>query len=1718
MNYAALLQRLKSSFSKKNQKIDSFELIEETNQALQLNTCQKSAKRSGSTSINKAIFCFKLIKLLLEEFENLSKRSSELSSKNFPENFHSQLVQISCSAFALCYISKEDLVKAQGKGHLEALDIHRMNLKLIQILLEMDRFGDQILKPFMILFKNLNSHFALNNEDDTLEIWSVIEFDKIHIKASPLVISSYVTLLKYFCKKQSDDYREFDRFFNRSDHEIYKWLCALDGTETARFSDTIWRILCKISSCQTSDNAFNTRRMAVKYCLKCKRKDAAKMIKYMVQFASSYATSSTKCFNLTAFHEYYKQIYACSTNQTIDSSLESALLMAINHHTAILQKFEKFAEISEAISILEQILINESSFLEIFRLIAELRPGDTISESTLLCAKSLQSFTIQDSANEDFFCKVLLRFISVLETRWKTGKLDWILENGELLFLSKFITRSFQLVSEMKSKADYIDLQIKLRSLSLRIENRVSFEQIMQTFKPVFEILNNSSASDSKILLSQQFYNFTVHHLRKESFLDAFYLGMECTKYYASTNLPDKDRFLKRLDSVMNCFKNINVSNSVLIAFIKNLMESGVFECDDSILYMCLRKYARVARSDDFFLRGNLKAEVFLYEAACLERHDIELKLLADVKNHIMQSDNLDYRLRTMNNSFLRERVQETFCVKTVKNTFKKFLENDYKLKDSETSQSKLLNVSNAYCWMAILSIDDGEDPSEYMKKSMEFMRKILALNAPDITWEWIVTINSIKFLAPVFGLCGLFEHEITCYSILNQINQLVSPTWVSHWVSLESTDLIFSSQSISYVKVGDIRAARSPLAENENDERQGLLCSLARSLVEAFSGNIEASEKLLEKSKEVFEMAKYSKLEAYIGISQACFIKSLISHISGISGAALLEALQCCEILTKIINSLTRDQNQGHSAYSILISHQPVGSDFPRILNLYLNCLSNLGSLFRSRGSFSEAEYFWEKGRDISRQYCISYYKSLFDWQLVDLLHTCNKIDPNSEWENFVNIDCDELIKSYGKFPKELAWISLKKADMLLRDKKFENADKFVGNILCVLEGSDSKGVAFHDIVLCLYAKQAFARTCLGNQSYSGPVIKAEFPLHEEKVDAAVTKTCVDYKILEPEDSNDIVKYSKSTQKSIKIEDIQTEINSIMSELEESQLLSFLCLSPDSFYSTSLMRCNSLYQLSSEFGDEILNIQSASSALTIRREIIFHIREKLGLNPRLTDKISWPSFDYSVPSNHEATQGNLESYWEKIYHIYSSESGSGFDDWETLKSLLPENWNVICLNFDADNDIFYASNFDKSGDSISLSLPLSRWHKTALSFQEIDKEFGDIIKESDKVAREANFCQTKFQKTEWWEKRRLLDSRLEKVLYNLELVVFGGFKGILDCNQRSSMLETGAKISSILRKVIPKTLNGDYDDTILGLAHGIEQSDDLIIYEDFVDGILESKSKKITMATKKRLIGRITDAVPCKRQYSSNRHLVLILGGNIQHLPWENIPSLRNMSVSRLPCLSMLRDRLLLSQNLEGFDLVLDRPTGLLGVDKNNLGYVLNPSSDLKKTEERIKPILKHETWKGVIGNPPSEPELLCMLENKNIYAYFGHGSGESFVKGSHIRRLKKCATCLLLGCSSGELKRQGKFDPRGPVLDYLVAGSPAVLANLWDVTDGDIDRFSINMMENWGLIDSEKKDKISEDLSRAILESRSSCKLRYLTGASPVLYGLPVIIDKDR
>ncbi|OBA27606.1 hypothetical protein HANVADRAFT_15333, partial [Hanseniaspora valbyensis NRRL Y-1626] len=121
----------------------------------------------------------------------------------------------------------------------------------------------------------------------------------------------------------------------------------------------------------------------------------------------------------------------------------------------------------------------------------------------------------------------------------------------------------------------------------------------------------------------------------------------------------------------------------------------------------------------------------------------------------------------------------------------------------------------------------------------------------------------------------------------------------------------------------------------------------------------------------------------------------------------------------------------------------------------------------------------------------------------------------------------------------------------------------------------------------------------------------------------------------------------------------------------------------------------------------------------------------------------------------------------------------------------------------------------------------------------------------------------------------------------------------------------------------------------------------------------------------------------------------------------------------------------------------------------------------------------------------------------------YLGHGNGIQYTSSKMLKKQKNIAPSLLIGCSSVKITNNNSFFGYGTLISYLIGGCPLVLGNLWDVTDKDIDLFSLSLFNKIGIISNGGK---GERIDIACRESRYECRLRYLNGSAPVIYGLPL------
>ncbi|CAB3403754.1 unnamed protein product [Caenorhabditis bovis] len=234
-----------------------------------------------------------------------------------------------------------------------------------------------------------------------------------------------------------------------------------------------------------------------------------------------------------------------------------------------------------------------------------------------------------------------------------------------------------------------------------------------------------------------------------------------------------------------------------------------------------------------------------------------------------------------------------------------------------------------------------------------------------------------------------------------------------------------------------------------------------------------------------------------------------------------------------------------------------------------------------------------------------------------------------------------------------------------------------------------------------------------------------------------------------------------------------------------------------------------------------------------------------------------------------------------------------------------------------------------------------------------------------------------------------------------------------------------------------------------------------------------------------------------------------LVICPDLSQFCWENLPIFASHPfVCRMVSIHAM---------INHFEsLSLNKKQVPLHVDLDKSYYVLDPDNNLGQTKKRMLEFINKFKWEGTVGAAPKPNEVVSALENMDAFFYFGHGSGSKHVHRNTVKHSKCNAISLLMGCGSVRTLPQGVgWDGKSVLLDYVLAKCPLVVGCLWTITDGEIDRYLMRMVDdcfenNGGFARQERNLK---QLSEAMESARSKAKLKYLTGASVVMYGFPII-----
>lgn len=450
----------------------------------------------------------------------------------------------------------------------------------------------------------------------------------------------------------------------------------------------------------------------------------------------------------------------------------------------------------------------------------------------------------------------------------------------------------------------------------------------------------------------------------------------------------------------------------------------------------------------------------------------------------------------------------------------------------------------------------------------------------------------------------------------------------------------------------------------------------------------------------------------------------------------------------------------------------------------------------------------------------------------------------------------------------------------------------------------------------------------------------------------------------------------------------------------------------------------------------------------------------------------------------------------------------------QNLRKLLPSGWVVVTIDVCTISGDLVLSKFT-AGDShpVLYKMPL-RNSLAQMSFGDINSELKRIIAKSNlsTSAKVTSQVKSKEDRKKWWELRFGLDLQLKKLLDDVEQNIIGSFSGIFSHPDRSS--ESYKTFSMKLTKIWQTV--GKFNKTFC-LEENLVDMFFFTRPRSFDGRFDASKLEDLVAFTARELQVKLTNLAklysqlellcdPVEEPVSSSSHLVLIPSTSCCSFPWESLNVMKNKSVSRLPSVDMLST--LLGKHANHM-FVETKP--------QQIHTLVNPGQDLKRTQARFEPIFKQAGISGLFGCQPEENELLLEIFNSKLYIYLGHGGGEQYYRSStmlksHFGSCHDLPPAILMGCSSGAYEENGELEPTSNVFNWLICGSPMVVTNLWDITDKDIDNFSQAVFTKWGLLPLPDNGKCEENISLAVMSSRSACTLRYLNGAAPVLHGLPL------
>lgn len=352
-----------------------------------------------------------------------------------------------------------------------------------------------------------------------------------------------------------------------------------------------------------------------------------------------------------------------------------------------------------------------------------------------------------------------------------------------------------------------------------------------------------------------------------------------------------------------------------------------------------------------------------------------------------------------------------------------------------------------------------------------------------------------------------------------------------------------------------------------------------------------------------------------------------------------------------------------------------------------------------------------------------------------------------------------------------------------------------------------------------------------------------------------------------------------------------------------------------------------------------------------------------------------------------------------------------------------------------------------------------------------------------------------------WWKTRVKADKMIKKAILTVETEIILQLSTIF---QRVSLVSKAeANLSQLL-----KEFNVLSEDEILYVRLAIEVIKNYEVHDNQVCVFLNTflpdvkhKERLIShlmeytnLGSAKRVTVNLVKAFDALHVTSdmAKSHIQLHISENLLFIPFESFRCFKDTNITRIN----------FTTNVET---TCSKLKGL---------FVVDPENNLSGTTKRLQPIATKLSnkygWDVVMNRTPDSNFILKRLK-KNIYLYSGHGSGERILS---IERFKNYyqkenmvppGVIILMGCSSGKINLTSpSFVAEGIVKAYLNIGASIVICCQWDVSDKDIDRFTLSLVE-------ELMRTSNRSIQSCILRAKNACRLKHAVGSSIFCYGSP-------